>query len=375
MKEHERVGDVFLDSTGSPGEMHVVLPSLANRSLCCSLEIHDTIKYILDMLEEGLQADATGILTTHRNTRRLFKTTTRGLNAREERLLATTRNVSSEELLSRVLSERMNTWVFHETTLCQSAPTAIFVGWKQGHDVIPTESVFFETVTYLYRMAIENCLIHKKAVDLAVADERKRVARELHDGLAQSMYSMALQVKVCQKLLYKKPATVEDKLIQLENLADHSIQEVRRHISGLAEGRVKRGFFTVTARDYVQQFCALHSLVGEFSTNGRKEILPQRHIDNLYYIICESLSNVARHASARHVKVSIEFGVTELELRIIDNGQGFDVSTLPATKLRTGGMGLTGIQERVDKLDGVLNILSHHGAGTQIMAVVPYTDR
>lgn len=370
--ERLEVDNKTFGDRNSPGEPVFTLLDRASRKLSKSLEIRETVDHLLDTLEQGLQTDAAGIIPADNNSRRVFETSIRGLANRETSAIRSNRDCLSQDVLSVILKDRLKTWIFHETHICDTLPALVFVGWEQEREITSSESVFFATVTCLSRTAIENCLLHKDALDIAMSDERRRMARELHDGLAQSMYSMALQVKVCQKLLHKKPGTVKEKLTQLENLTDQSIQEVRRHISCLAEGRVKRGFFVNTIRDYTRQVCDLHGLTGEFRVTGRKEMLSQQHIDSLYYIVCEALSNVVRHSTATNVTVGLEFGPADVELRIKDNGCGFDTSELKAARSNIGGMGLIDMQERVDQLDGVLNVLSRPGWGTQIVVIAPY---
>lgn len=358
-----------------PGkELDLTHISEVSHSLSRSLEIGDTIDHILDALETGLRPQVCGVIAIGRPDRAAFDSCIRGIQPSEEEAFHDLEDVTGRSLRECFFGGRLITWYEQDLTIRPATKGILVAGWEEERRLSRSEHIYLETTRCMASLAIENCLCHKEANKGVVARERARLAQELHDGLAQSIYSMALQIKVCQKLLYKNPETVESKLAQLERLANDDIEEIRRYIARLNDSRLVRDTLVSTLRDYVCRFSSLHGLKGRLQVSGRVVALPSEVADQLYYVTCEGLSNTAKHAKAKNVRVNLEFGLGEIELRIADDGRGFSLASSSPSSMGTS-MGLKNIEQRIGSIGGYLQILSQPGCGTQIVVVVPLESR
>jgi signal transduction histidine kinase len=205
-----------------------------------------------------------------------------------------------------------------------------------------------------------------QAEELAIANERTRLARDLHDSVAQTLYGLTLQAEAAsRKLDAGRPDAAQTHLRGIREDAQQTLQETRLLIfelrppllesSGLAAALQAR-LDAVEARGGV----TVHSELGEV------EGVPAEVEIGLYRIAQEALNNAARHAGASEIGVRLAQNRDGITLRIADNGVGFDPAMLPP-----GSLGLLGMEERVQQMNGRLEIESSPGEGTLINVEVP----
>jgi two-component system, NarL family, sensor histidine kinase YdfH len=202
--------------------------------------------------------------------------------------------------------------------------------------------------------------------DLTLANERQRMARELHDTLAQGLAGLVLQLEAADSHLSGgRPERAQTIVQQAMTRARATLAESRRAIDGL-RGRLPDDL-TQSIPDEVEHFisstgvpCALEvSLPDSLSETAR---------DFVFRTVAEGLTNIARHAQARHARVSIRSSGDVLEIEISDDGIGFD----PARDMEgMGHYGLTGLRERARQAGGTLEIRSDGGKGTTLMMRIP----
>jgi two-component system CheB/CheR fusion protein len=205
----------------------------------------------------------------------------------------------------------------------------------------------------------------------AQEDERKRIARDLHDQLGQQITALRLKLEGMKTKYRAEPAMLK------------LIDETQRHAKKIDDDLS----FLVwelrpTALDNLGLRNAMASYVAEWSKNcgipaefhtgrlTRKRLTPDIEV-NLYRIAQEALNNVLKHAKAKKVDVMLEFGKNDVVLIIEDNGVGFDPKNLAKTKTDGKGLGLLGMRERTILLGGTLAVESSRGKGTAIIARVP----
>ena len=205
-----------------------------------------------------------------------------------------------------------------------------------------------------------------QAEELAIAQERTRLARDLHDSVAQTLYGLTLQAEAAsRKLAAGQPDAAQEHLGAIQEDARQTLQETRLLIfelrppilesSGLRAALQAR-LDAVEARGGVTMHLELHE-VGD---------LPPAVETGLYRIAQEALNNAAKHAEADELSVRLAQNGQTVTLAIADNGAGFDPAALP-----TGRMGLQGMAERAESMNGRLTIDSAPGQGTQILVEVP----
>ncbi|MBE3572220.1 MAG: histidine kinase [Moorella humiferrea] len=204
----------------------------------------------------------------------------------------------------------------------------------------------------------------------AQEEERKRVAREIHDGPAQSMANLAMRAEYCLKLLDKDPAKVRQELVDLQNMVMLSLQDVRKIIFDLRPmvlddlGLVPalKRFFTIYNEKY--------GLEIEFIFFGKERRLESTVEIALFRIIQEAINNIKKHAQAASAKVKMEIQPDKVMISISDNGRGFDLNSVQDRK-DGKGYGLIGMRERVQLLNGEMVIDTAPGKGTHISIMIP----
>jgi signal transduction histidine kinase len=211
-------------------------------------------------------------------------------------------------------------------------------------------------------LAIENARLHQRAEQAAVMEERGRLARELHDSLTQSLYSLTLFAEAGQRLIKAEDLQrVTHYLGRLGETAQQALKEMRLLVyelrplaldqAGLV-GALQQRLDTVEKRSGVETRLLVNEEV-ELASSVEED---------LYRIAQEALNNILKHAMATVVTVQITANSERIELEVTDNGRGFE----PDTVSDGGGMGLISMQERTEKLGGSLQISSRPGEGTSV---------
>jgi two-component system, NarL family, sensor kinase len=216
----------------------------------------------------------------------------------------------------------------------------------------------------------------RAAARLATIEERNRLAREIHDTLAQGLTAITLQLETADALAQARPDRAQEAIRRALALARSNLEETRRSMIDLRAVPLQNrslpealeALAQETKQDGIEVECHC-SLPHDYP------ILPQRVETALYRIAQEALSNAYRHAQARHIALRLEIVDNELCLTVQDDGCGFSPDEIIAAEQASGPsaghFGLTGINERVKLLGGVVCIQSEAGAGTCLSACVP----
>ncbi|MCX8061296.1 MAG: histidine kinase [Anaerolineales bacterium] len=208
----------------------------------------------------------------------------------------------------------------------------------------------------------------RRSEEEAIAEERRRIAREIHDGLAQDLAAIRLQVHRWQKWIESDPRRLWSELDHLHALLGEEIREVRRAIFALRPVALDElGFWQALDR-FIREFDEQNQLHTFLTISGDRRNLEPSLEPILFRIIQEALHNIARHAHAQTVWVEIDLQQGIL-LRVRDDGVGFDTTTLSRLESE-GHLGLQQMRERVEALSGSLRVDSQIGKGTQIEVVL-----
>ncbi len=221
-------------------------------------------------------------------------------------------------------------------------------------------------------VAIENSRLHEQVLDQAVLEERERIARELHDGLAQVLGYINTQTMATKKLVAsKKLKEAQDQLNSMEEATREVYADVREAIMGLGSSLSSRGDFVANLKQYLLDYSDLTGVTVdlEISNGDRTFKLPASTELQLMRIIQEALSNVRKHAQATRASVVFEPPDETLTVRIEDNGRGF----APDRLTRTGWphFGLRSMSERADAVGGNLDVASAPDEGTKVTVRLP----
>ena len=218
-------------------------------------------------------------------------------------------------------------------------------------------------------LAVRNARAYLYSEELAISDERARIAREIHDGVAQSLAFAAIKLDLVARKLRTDPEKSEDDVKEASALLREQIREVRRSIFALRPVDLERYGLLETVRRYVADFGEQNSVRTSLDVTGDIHLSPGDEAV-VFRILQESLNNVAKHARAREVTVSLHGG-ERVKLRVQDDGVGFDPEAVTGRVSSAGGLGLVQMQERLEARGGSYRILSAPGHGTVVEAALP----
>lgn len=196
-------------------------------------------------------------------------------------------------------------------------------------------------------------------------EERKRIARELHDELGQALTALKIDLDWLQARPAAQEERVATKLQSMGQVLGKTVESVRRIAEDLRPGMLDDLGLAAAIEWQVEQFQGRTGIRCELRMNRDEFELNDRVATSVFRIIQEALTNVARHAAADAVVITLEENAGEIRLEVRDNGQGFQ----PGPKPRS--YGLLGIRERVNMLGGEVDIQSKPGNGTRVQATIP----
>ncbi|MFJ2160259.1 sensor histidine kinase [Streptomyces sp. NPDC087856] len=242
----------------------------------------------------------------------------------------------------------------------------------RSHERNETITELERTNTALQQALDENAALHAQllvqAREAGVADERRRLAAEIHDTIAQGLTGIIAQLQVVASA--PDLTTARTHLERASTLARHSLGEARRSVQNLAPVALEHDGLPEALKNTVAEWGERTSVRAEFTVTGTTEQLHDEVSATLLRIAQEALSNAARHARATRVGVTLSFLGEEVILDIRDDGRGFDPLALPE-RTRTGGFGLDGMRARAERIAGSLTIEAEPGHGTALSARVP----
>lgn len=201
-------------------------------------------------------------------------------------------------------------------------------------------------------------------------DERKHLSRELHDELGQRLNAAKIIVDVLAEDLASSPGDAPARMRHLSEVLKDSVQSIRTICAGLRPSPLEKLGLVDAIRHDCDSFSTHHGVNVRFSAHGLDGVrLPHEGEITLYRVFQEALHNVVKHARASEVSISLVVSHPVLRMRITDNGRGFDSArAVPAGK---GGLGLVGMAERVELLNGSFELTSRPGKGTRIAVEIP----
>ncbi|MEU0301030.1 sensor histidine kinase [Streptomyces sp. NPDC006175] len=232
------------------------------------------------------------------------------------------------------------------------------------------------TNTRLEQALAENATLHAQlllqAREAGVADERRRLAAEIHDTLAQGLTGIIAQLQAGTSTT--DPARAREHLDRASGLARHSLGEARRSVRNLVPTALEDDDLPGALKKTVTGWAERAGIRAEFTVTGTVEPLHDEVGATLLRIAEEALANAARHAGATRVGVTLSYMGDEITLDIRDDGCGFDPTALPPHS-GTGGFGLGGMRARAGRIAGTVEVETEPGLGTAVSARVPLVRR
>ena len=217
-------------------------------------------------------------------------------------------------------------------------------------------------------IAIEQARLFEDSRELALAGERARLARELHDAMSQSLFSLRLAAETASSLLQRDPPRATDELATVRDLAGRISGELRSVVEGLRPADLERDGLVATLRSQLTIAGRAHAVEVELDAPASPDLEPDAE-HQVLRVVQEAVTNALRHAKADRVTVVLTDDDDEtLVVRVVDDGIGFDPS---APLHRSRRLGLTSMQERTAALGGTLAIRSEPGSGTTVELRIP----
>ena len=253
----------------------------------------------------------------------------------------------------------------------QGKAIGVLVLGRRGAPYTEAEADFAATAAeYLFE------LVHStdsaSAEEQATAGERKRIAQELHDGLAQELTGVVLSLEGAQRAFERNPQVLGQQLAKATRDARATLADVRQYMGALRQsGPGDLGLPTTVAR-VIDDLKRQTGLAVEMEERGSEHELEADLQRAVIRIVGEALRNVAQHADARRATVTLSYSETDVVVTVADDGAGFDAPSTAATAEANGHFGLVGMRERAEAVGGRLVVTSAPGRGTAIEATIPY---
>ena len=203
----------------------------------------------------------------------------------------------------------------------------------------------------------------------AVLQERNRIARELHDNLAQEILGISVQLELVARLMPTSTEAARTHLDRARILVRNSVNEARRYVWDLRSQALDRRDLPTALADTARRLTAETQVQAQVQVSGAFRPLPAATENNLLRIGQEAVNNAVRHADATRVLVNLSFAPERVQLSVRDDGRGFDYEA----QAQNGGrhFGLLGMRERAEQLGGTLRVHSAPGGGTEVVVDVP----
>ncbi|MEY2498961.1 MAG: hypothetical protein QOD12_2517 [Verrucomicrobiota bacterium] len=230
----------------------------------------------------------------------------------------------------------------------------------------PEEIELTQALAHQVMLAIQLNEFAEQGRRAAVFEERNRMARDIHDTLAQGFTGVIVQLEAAEDAMscgYRKEADAH--LHRAGQLARQSLSEARRSVHALRPRALQEHNFWDALKGTIKNTTVGTALHTTFAARGKLPTLPRAWQENLLHIGQEALTNTLKYAHARNFETRLSCKAKELRLELRDDGDGFKV------KERHDGVGLRGMRERVEQMDGELEITSSPGKGTKVTVVLP----
>ncbi len=205
--------------------------------------------------------------------------------------------------------------------------------------------------------------------------ERKRIGRDIHDGLAQVFADYIIRLQIADQILDRDVSKARAELTELQGDIRKGMGKMRELVQNLYPKELGRVGLVGAIQEFVDRIVKSAGMEVSFVDEGLAEELPAALEATLYCIVQEALNNAKRHAQASRVSLEMKSDGNDLTLVIADNGRGFDVDKLMATQAQSDAYGLLSMTERAGLAGGRMEIDSNPGAGTTLRFVVPISAR
>jgi ligand-binding sensor domain-containing protein/signal transduction histidine kinase len=268
------------------------------------------------------------------------------------------------DVRAAVIEEGIQSFV-HLPIIVDHKVVAVFNVAFTGPNFIGEDAVrVFSALVNRAAISIANMELFEQTKDLAVMEERNRLARDLHDSAKQKAFAALAQLGTARGILNGNGNLVSIHLNEAENLVSDVIQELTFLVQEIYPIALQDKGLATTLREYIFEWEHRNDTRVQFAARNEQRLSLEIE-QAIYRVTQEALANVARHSRAKRVDLSLVYNGDSLQLSLSDDGRGFDMDT------KAHGMGLRSIRERVSSVRGTVQIQSAPGQGTRIIVQVP----
>ena len=240
-----------------------------------------------------------------------------------------------------------------------------------------------EVLSHQAVVAIQNARLfqdiaeEKERILTTQEEERKKLARELHDGPTQSISAIAMNISIARRLLEKDKHEADEELIRIESMARRTIEEIRTMLFTLRPLVLESDGLIPALQTMADKMSSTYNQCIQLELD--REVVDKLELNKqniLFYLVEEAVNNARKHAKANDIQVKLHYVSSNKEmalLEIIDDGVGFDVEEIYKTYERRGSLGMVNLRERAELINGKLNIYSKPGEGTSVQVAIPFT--
>ncbi len=233
---------------------------------------------------------------------------------------------------------------------------------KDADEFSEADQTLIERFAAHAAIVIDNARLHEQSRELSIVEERNRLARELHDSVTQTLFSLSLTAEAAAEIVDRDPAGARDQTRRVAELARDVLGEMRTLVFELRPAALDADGLVATLRKHVEVMGRASGLDVSLAIDG--EVGIDSTIEpEVYRILQEALNNAVKHSGARSIAVEIETRNGHLRAVVTDDGSGFDPKALP---VRAKHLGLTSMEERARNIAGILRIDSAPGEGTTV---------
>ena len=273
-------------------------------------------------------------------------------------------------------SEKNDAWIVYSPIRMQAQPIGLLCAINSLKHRFTNEQVEFLAILSAFAAtAIENARLAEETRYVLLASERDRIAREMHDGISQSLFSISLGMELCKKLLHRgERGAVLERLDELQESLDTSMAELRRFIYDLKPMKLQELGLPGALDYWIREVSVGRTVHGKLEIHGTQHRLTPEQEACLYRVGKEAVSNVVRHANAHQFQVTLDFREDSVVLSVVDDGSGFEPDSVMDHGVPGSGMGLRSIRERVKREHGTFDVSSDAKMGTRIEVTLPVGD-
>ncbi|MGH2620689.1 MAG: histidine kinase, partial [Anaerolineales bacterium] len=244
---------------------------------------------------------------------------------------------------------------------------------EEGIELV--EAIAQQAIVALQNARLYGQLEQEKERMAEIQEEaRHKLARDLHDGPAQSIGAIAMRVNFARRLVARDPKKASDELFKIEELARRTSKEIRQMLFTLRPLILESEGLMAALKDLSRKFEEMHHQKVHIDVDPQIEAAMEVGKQGVvFFLVEEAVNNARKHAKAEHIWVRLQRAGDLARLEIEDNGTGFDVSAVQENYDQRGSLGMVNLHERAEMVNGTLKIESAAGQGTRISVEIPMT--